>query len=165
MYPQRKGDSEMGRQQRDCCNSPRHVSKTHGSHNGRWYSWPHVSDALDRPPSLEPPTVATVGKKHAKARHPLRSSNVGKQPGQGRWQSDMPVLFRYHVTGTCAHDGSPLIVIVNAQNIEEAASIGRDLLAIESMSSVCNVRTVREGDTTPRATSTPHDPNPWRVNK
>jgi len=40
--------------------SKRHVSKTHGTHNGRTDSWPHVSDALDRPRKLGGEAVSSA---------------------------------------------------------------------------------------------------------
>lgn len=53
----------------------RHVSKTHGTHNGRSYSFPHLSDKLDRPkplPDLSPSTVRDrkLGKRHRRVRMP-----------------------------------------------------------------------------------------------
>lgn len=49
--------------------SERHVSKTNGSHNGRWDRFPHLSDVLDRPKKLGGDVVSTAPRwKGSKAR-------------------------------------------------------------------------------------------------
>ena len=144
--------------------SPRHRAKTHGSHNGRWHSWPHVSDVLDRPPPYRTPTVLTV-KRERKARHPGTSSREGKRTGRGRWSQDQPSTPIYLVSAERAHDGRTISVRVTARCEEEAAGIGRELLVMDSMSTVRDVRVevVVGGGTPLPAASVDH--NPWVHNK
>ena len=56
--------------------SKRHVDKTHGSHNGRTDSWPHVSDRLDRPRKLGGEAVSRAPRwKDRKIRKPMTRIN------------------------------------------------------------------------------------------
>jgi hypothetical protein len=79
--------------------SERHVSLTHGTHNGRTDTWPHLSDALSRPkplPDLSPSPLRDRkrGRRHAKATRPqVRISKALYQDGAG----DIPRLTVFSV--------------------------------------------------------------------
>lgn len=156
----------MKTQALDRLNSRRHVSKTHGSHNARWHSFPHYQDFLDRPVPLPDPDPHRLNSRvnKCRVRHPRTTSRDGIGTGQGRW--DFGGTHRiYIVSAPRAHDGVIIHVKVTARCDEEAASIGRELLVMESRSSVLKV-TVKDvtGETTPPA-ATSVDHNPWVSNK
>lgn len=81
--------------------SPRHLAKTHGSHNERTNSWPHLSDAIDRPAHMRDTTrvkpVKPVPTRHHRLSKPRVRSTLGTDSlrahsvlGNPRW--DVHVL-------------------------------------------------------------------------
>ena len=108
--------------------SPRHVAKTHGSHNGRTHTWPHVSDALDRPPHLRdvgkvrppkhvPPHHHRVPKPHVRSTLGMDSYRAHQFYRSPRWT----VTVRVNNLLTKAEEW--LTIVVNARSAEEAEEI------------------------------------------
>ena len=110
--------------------SPRHVTKTHGTHNGRTGSWPHVSDAIERPSRL--PDLAGVqradrkrGRRHKRVRQPriTISKHMYQDPAK-----DITPLPVWVVEGQRLYDDAPVHVRLCAQSEPEAIDIGEECL-------------------------------------
>ena len=112
--------------------SKRHVTKTHGTHNGRTGSWPHASDALDRPAHLRDVTRVRPEKptylKHRRLGTPQLRSTLGTDSlrahsvlGSPRWEVAVLVddhFLRQTVT---------LDVTITAYSSEEAERLALQL--------------------------------------
>jgi len=112
--------------------SERHVTKTHGTHNGRTGSWPHLSDAIDRPAHLRDLTVERASKpipsRHRRLGTRQLRSTLGKDSlrahavlGAPRWDVAVEVndlIEKRHVI---------VNVSVTARDAEEAERLALDL--------------------------------------
>lgn len=112
--------------------SPRHVAKTHGSHNGRVDSWPHLSDALDRPAHLRDRTRVRPDKptpsRHFRLGQRQIRSTLGTDSlrahavlGNPRWDVAVMVDDRLKDSCVCIH------VTVTARDTAEAEALGSQL--------------------------------------
>ena len=124
--------------------SPRHTAKTHGSHNERTHSWPHPSDALDRPVRL--PDLEGVrrgdrkrGRRHKRASWP--QTRVPKHLYQDG-TFDLPHLPVWVVKGRCAHDGVTVTVTMTATDEDEAITNGERVLAYQHMTAIADISAV-----------------------
>lgn len=125
--------------------SKRHVSKTHGSHNGRTSTWPHPSDAIERPEKL--PDLDGVrrdevarGRKHGKARHPMRMiAKTHYQDGA----KDIPRLPSWRVTGHRVYDHCIVDVTLCAQSEAEAIENGEYILRYSHMCIIIDIEAER----------------------
>lgn len=126
--------------------SPRHVSKTHGSHNGRTGSWPHPSDAIERPARLPDLSEARAsdrrrGRRHAKARHPMRRINPYLYQDAAK---DIPPMPRWVVSGQRVYDHCIVDVALCAQSEDEAVECGEYILRQSHMCIIINIEARRE---------------------
>jgi len=110
--------------------SPRHVSKTHGTHNGRVDTWPHASDAIERPCKLKDPVLhhTRFGKQHRRVRTPKTTINEFFYQDGARDLMRRPAW----VVTVVANPGQSwkpreLEVVVTAWSEEEAVRLGIDL--------------------------------------
>ena len=125
--------------------SARHTAKTHGSHNERTRSWPHLSDRLDRPVRL--PDLEGVrrgdrerGRRHKRASWPqVRTPKHLYQDGS----FDLPHMPVWVVSGRCAHDGVTVYVTTTARDEDEALTNGERVLAYQHMTAIANIEAER----------------------
>ena len=121
--------------------SRRHLDKTHGSHNARTHSWPHLSDRLDRPLTL--PDLSVVrnadrrrGRRHKRASWPqLRVTKHLYNDGS----SDLPHMPVWVVNGRCAHDGVAVYITLSANDEAEAITNGERVLAYQHMTAIADI--------------------------
>ena len=112
--------------------SRRHVAKTHGSHNGRTDSWPHMSDGLDRPAHLRDTTRVRPDKPMPSRHHRLGArqirSTLGTDSlrahavlGNPRWD------VRVEVDDRLRNEHVFIDIRVTAHSSEEAEALGLGL--------------------------------------
>lgn len=125
--------------------SPRHVSKTHGSHNGRTHTWPHPSDAIERPPKL--PDLADArgsdirrGRRHKRARQPMRVICKSHYQDPAR---DIPALQRWDVSGQRIYDNCYVSVRLCAHSEDEAVENAELILRRSHMCIIVNIEARR----------------------
>lgn len=111
--------------------TPRHVEMTHGSHNGRWRSFPHRCDALERPPRLPDLSPSILrdrkpGRRHSRARQPMR--RISKFHYQDAAKDIKPSLSTYLVTGNCYDDMEPVSIKLGAASPENACDLALAIL-------------------------------------
>lgn len=122
--------------------SQRHVSKTHGTHNGRTATWPHPSDVLDRPPLGGEPVSRVPRWKNRKARKPGRRINPFNyqdpfreiKPGASYavlirvldWVAYRKVIQTFHVSADCESNALAFAwhVAERVDNIEPLEIVG-----------------------------------------
>ncbi len=125
--------------------SRRHVSKTHGTHNGRTHTWPHQSDQLDRPARLpDLGSVRTVervrGRKHKRlGARQIRIAAHMYLDGA----FDLPRLPVWIVRGRCAHDNVAVSITLSAHDEDEAITNGERVLAYQHMTAIANLTAER----------------------
>lgn len=121
--------------------SRRHLDKTHGSHNDRTMSWPHISDRLDRPDRL--PDLSVVrGAEIKRGRKHKRASWAQIRVSKHLFQDpafDLPHTPVWVVKGRCAHDGVEVTVTTHARDQDEALTNGERVLAYQHMTAIADI--------------------------
>jgi hypothetical protein len=123
--------------------SRRHLEKTHGTHNGRVDTFPHLSDVRDRPrklPDLSPSVLTDRkrGRRHSRAWKPKNGINpfLYQDPAKGIPQR-IPMWI---VSGERAGDRAIVTCKVGAPTPDNACDIALELLRREHRLYIFNLR-------------------------